>query len=179
MHTNPLKGLAEGGTFILQSSSTPEKVWADLPPAFRNTIREKKINFFIIDAFAVAKRNAPTPELATRMMGIAFIGAVAGHVEQVAHGASEQAILEKVRKQITKKFGSKGEAVVAGNMQVIKEGIESTQRVDYNGPAFADPYSEETKIPVRNVSLSASVSQTECASSCGLFDREYFSYNFV
>lgn len=175
VHTNPLKGLVEGGTFILQSSSTPEKVWAELPPVFRNTIREKKINFFIIDAFAVAKRNAPTPELATRMMGIAFIGAVAGHVEQVAHGASEQAILEKIKKQITKKFGSKGEAVVAGNMQVIQEGIESTQRVDYNDPAFADPFSNETKIPVRNVSLSASVSQTECASSCGLFDREYFN----
>jgi len=30
----------------------------------------------------VAKRHAPTPELETRMMGIAFIGAVAGSVDR-------------------------------------------------------------------------------------------------
>ena len=33
----------------------------------------------VIDAFTVAKKHAPSPELETRMMGIAFIGAVAGH----------------------------------------------------------------------------------------------------
>ena len=87
-HTNPLRGLTAGGTFILQSSATPEEVWQELPAQARKTIREKKINFLIIDAFAVAKKHAPIPELATRMMGIAFIGAVAGHVPQVSAGAS-------------------------------------------------------------------------------------------
>ncbi|WP_319241694.1 2-oxoacid:acceptor oxidoreductase family protein [uncultured Propionivibrio sp.] len=175
VHTNPLKGLAEGGTFILQSSGTPEQVWAELPAQFRKTIREKKINFFIIDAFAVAKRNAPTPELATRMMGIAFIGAVAGHVKQVAGGASQKAILEKVRKQIQKKFGSKGDAVVAGNMQVIEEGIQATQRVDYNAAAFTKIDAKPAPIVLRNVSLSSSMCQSSGSSTCGLFDREYFS----
>ena len=175
VHTNPLKGLAEGGTFILQSNATPEQVWSDLPAQARKTIRDKKINFFIIDAFAVAKRNAPTPELATRMMGIAFIGAVAGHVKQVSGGASQKAILEKVRKQITKKFGSKGDAVVAGNMQVIEEGIESTQRVDYNTAAFTKIDAKPAPIALRNVSLSTSLCQSSGSSSCGLFDREYFA----
>jgi len=175
VHTNPIKGLAEGGTFILQSSGTPEQVWAELPAQFRKTIREKKINFFIIDAFAVAKRNAPTPELATRMMGIAFIGAVAGHVKQVSGGASQKAILEKVRKQIQKKFGSKGDAVVAGNMQVIEEGIQATQRVDYNAPAFTKIDAKPAPIVLRNVSLSSSMCQSSGSSACGLFDREYFS----
>ncbi len=175
VHTNPLKGLAEGGTFILQSSSTPEEVWAELPPQTRKTIRDKKINFFVIDAFAVAKRHAPTPELATRMMGIAFIGAVAGHVKQVSAGAAPKVILEKVRKQITKKFGSKGEAVVAGNMEVIREGIESTIKVDYTAAAFTKMDAKPAPIALRNVSLSASLCQTGGSSSCGMFDREYFA----
>ncbi|MDR1935363.1 MAG: 2-oxoacid:acceptor oxidoreductase family protein [Candidatus Accumulibacter sp.] len=173
-HTNPLKGLAEGGTFILQSNSTPEKVWEELPAQARKTIREKKINFFVIDAFAVAKKHAPTPELATRMMGIAFIGAVAGHVRQVTAGASAEAILEKVKKQIAKKFGSKGAAVVDGNMEVIREGIEATRRVDYELPALKEIDAKPAPIMLRNVSLSASVCQPEGASVCGLFDREYF-----
>ncbi|MDR2450579.1 MAG: 2-oxoacid:acceptor oxidoreductase family protein, partial [Candidatus Accumulibacter sp.] len=174
VHANPLKGLSEGGTFILQSNSTPEKVWEDLPGEARKTIREKKINFFIIDAFEVARKHAPTPELATRMMGIAFIGAVAGHVKQVVAGASREDIAEKVKKQIAKKFGSKGAAVVEGNMDVIREGIEATRRVDYDQPAFREIDGKPAPILLRKVSLSASVCQPKGVSTCGLFDREYF-----
>ena len=174
-HTNPLRGLVEGGTFIMQSNATPEEVWQELPPQARKTIREKKINFFIIDAFAVAKRHAPTPELATRMMGIAFIGAVAGHVKQVSAGATADAILEKIRKQIAKKFGSKGGAVVEGNMAVIREGVEATCRVDYASAAYLKIDARPAPIALHNVSLSASMCQTAGSSGCGgLFDREYF-----
>ena len=174
-HTNPLRGLVAGGTFILQSSQSPEQVWQELPPQARKTIREKKINFFIIDAFAVAKKNAPTPELATRMMGIAFIGAVAAHVEQVSAGAAADAMLEKIRKQIAKKFGGKGQAVVDGNMAVIRDGAEATQRVDYEAAAFAKIDAKPAPIVLHNVSLSASLCQSSGSSGCGgLFDREYF-----
>ena len=174
-HTNPLRGLVAGGTFIMQSSATPEEIWAELPPQARKTIREKKINFFIIDAFAVAKKHAPTPELATRMMGIAFIGAVAGHVNQVSAGASAKVILEKIRKQIAKKFGGKGGAVVDGNMAVIREGVESTCKVDYTTAAFTKIDARPAPIALRNVSLSASMCQSTGSSGCGgLFDREYF-----
>lgn len=62
-HTNPLKGLVEGGTFILQSSLSPAQVWRELPTAARRTIRQKKITFLAIDAFEVAKRHAPDPAL--------------------------------------------------------------------------------------------------------------------
>ena len=174
-HTNPLKGLAAGGTFILQSGATPEEVWQELPTQARKTIREKKINFFIIDAFGVAKKNAPSPELATRMMGIAFIGAVAAHVGQVTAGASSEAIIEKVRKQIAKKFGSKGQAVVDGNMAVIRDGAAATQRVDYDSEAIRAIDAKPAPIALHNVSLSASMCQTAGSSGCGgLFDREYF-----
>ncbi|MBP6655201.1 MAG: 2-oxoacid:acceptor oxidoreductase family protein, partial [Propionivibrio sp.] len=174
-HTNPLRGLAEGGTFIMQSNATPEEVWAELPPTARKTIREKKINFLIIDAFGVAKRNAPTPELATRMMGIAFIGAVAGHVQQVSAGASADAILEKIQKQISKKFGAKGAAVVEGNMAVIREGLQSTTCVDYNAAAMKKIDARPAPIALHNASLSAAMCQPAGSSGCGgLFDREYF-----
>ncbi len=174
-HTNPLRGLAEGGTFIMQSNATPEEVWTELPPAARKTIREKKINFFIIDAFGVAKRNAPSAELATRMMGIAFIGAVAGHVQQVAAGASADAILEKIGKQIAKKFGAKGAAVVEGNMAVIREGLQSTTRVDYSAAAFKKIDARPAPIALHNASLSAAMCQPGGSSACGgMFDREYF-----
>ncbi|MDR1368141.1 MAG: 2-oxoacid:acceptor oxidoreductase family protein, partial [Candidatus Accumulibacter sp.] len=175
-HTNPLRGLAAGGTFILQSDAVPEEIWAQLPQHARKTIREKKINFLAIDAFGVAKRNAPTEELATRMMGIAFIGAVVGHVREVSAGASSGDVLEKVRKQIAKKFGAKGATVVESNMAIIREGIQSTHRVDYTLAALARIDANPAPIVLRNASLSASMCRLPGASeTAGLFDRDYFN----
>ena len=62
-HTNPLSGLAKGGTFILQSSLSTIEVWRELPAQARKTIRNNQIHFYVIDGFSVAKRHAPTPDL--------------------------------------------------------------------------------------------------------------------
>ncbi len=173
MHTNPLKGLVPGGTFMLQSDLSPAEVWAELPRYARRTIRERNIRFLVVDAFAVAKRHAPTAELETRMMGIAFIGAVAAHVDRVSAGASEEAILAKVGAQITKKFGSKGTKVVEGNMAVIREGIEATVAVDYDAPEFRAIDDAPPVLALHSISTSAET----CASSTGasaLFDPAYY-----
>ncbi|HEX8988003.1 MAG TPA: 2-oxoacid:acceptor oxidoreductase family protein [Rhodocyclaceae bacterium] len=175
-HTNPLKGLAAGGTFIMQTDLSAEELWAELPERARKTIREKKIRLYIVDAFAVAKKHAPTPELETRMMGIAFIGAVAGHVDRVSAGASNDAILDKIKAQISKKFGSKGGAVVEGNMAVIREGIEATHKVNYEAAAFAKAEAAAANAgSFRGVAISASMCRAgSCVESAGFGDRAYY-----
>ncbi|MEJ2123576.1 MAG: 2-oxoacid:acceptor oxidoreductase family protein [Alphaproteobacteria bacterium] len=173
-HTNPLKGLAEGGTFILQSSLPPQEAWRELPSSARKTIREKKLKFCIIDAFAVAKRHAPTSDLETRMMGIAFIGAVCGHVDRVVAGTSQETVLEKIRQQISYKFGSKGEKIVEGNMAVIRDGLEAVQLVNYDDPAFAEPNVEQTSASGRSIALSAKMCQVGCGASSSFLDPEYY-----
>jgi pyruvate-ferredoxin/flavodoxin oxidoreductase len=174
-HSNPLRGLVDGGSFVLQSNLTPLEVWRELPKNARETIRKKKIKMFIVDGFAVAKRHAPTPELETRMMGIAFIGAVCGHVDRITADGSIDAILAKVRQQISKKFGGKGGAVVEGNMEVIKEGLESTKPVDYSAPEFAAIDAAPAPKAMRSVSISAGMCRiNDVSSSQGIFDREYY-----
>ena len=174
-HTNPLKGLVEGGTFMVQTNLSPVEVWRELPERARQTIRDKKIKFYVLDGFAVAKRHAPTPELETRMMGIAFIGAVCGHVDRIVADASRDAILTKIRQLLSKKFGGKGAAVVEGNMAVIKEGLEATQHVDYNAPEFAVIETKHAPKTTRTVAISAEMCRLNAnASSSGFFDREYY-----
>jgi pyruvate-ferredoxin/flavodoxin oxidoreductase len=175
-HTNPLKGLVTGGTFIMQSDLSTEEVWRQLPKNARRTIRDRKIRFLVVDAFSVAKQHAPTPELETRMMGIAFIGAVAGHVDRVTQGATPEAIREKVRAQIAKKFGSKGAAVVEGNMAVIAGGIEATHVLDYDAPEIV-AVDQEVAAPrtMRTADVSASLCSTVGgARESGLFDPAYY-----
>jgi pyruvate-ferredoxin/flavodoxin oxidoreductase len=176
IHTNPLKGLADGGTFILQTSLTAEQLWAELPKYARRTIRDKRIRFFTIDAFEVARRHAPTPDLETRMMGIAFIGSVAANVDRVAHGAAREDILEKVRAQLEKKFGRKGEQVVESNMAVVADGIAATSRVDYDDPALlAIEERPVERTQLLTVALSASMCPSTTAErTSGLFDPAYY-----
>ncbi|MDR3068513.1 MAG: 2-oxoacid:acceptor oxidoreductase family protein, partial [Cellulomonas sp.] len=173
-HTNPLTGLVEGGTFILQSSLAPLEAWKSLPSYARRTIRERKIKLAVLDAFTVAKKHAPSAELETRMMGIAFIGAVTGHVERVAAGASADELREKVRAQIVKKFGRKGAAVVDGNMAVIDDGAVATHVIDYDAPEFRAADDEK---PAARVSGALSASMCATASTPrpqAIFDPAYY-----
>ncbi|EJW09392.1 Putative oxidoreductase, Fe-S subunit [Rhodovulum sp. PH10] len=174
-HTNPLRGLVAGGTFVLQSDLPPLEVWRQLPKRARQTIRDKKIKVLVVDGFKVAKAHAPTPELETRMMGIAFIGAICGHVDRIVADASRDVMLNKIRSQIAKKFGSKGAAVVEGNMAVIKEGAEATQVLDYTKPEFAEADSDVVKKIERSVAISAEMCRAAgVAPSAGFFDKDYY-----
>jgi len=175
-HTNPLKGLVEGGTLILQSHHTHLEVWAELPANARNTIREKNIKLYIVDAFGVAKKHAPTPELEIRMMGIAFIGAVCGHVDRISAKQSEQEIMDRVEQQVSKKFAAKGQNVIDSNLRVVKDGSAATHKIDYSGAKFT---AIEKLPPVQvgpGVEVSAKMARaTACSASNGLFDQQYYN----
>ncbi|MDR2453822.1 MAG: 2-oxoacid:acceptor oxidoreductase family protein [Bifidobacteriaceae bacterium] len=178
VHTNPLKGLVRGGTFILQSDQGPRQTWAALPAHARRAIRDREIKFLVVDAFAVAKKHAPSVELETRMMGIAFIGAVIGHVEAVKQGAGG-GVEDKVREQITKKFGRKGAAVVDGNLAVIADGISATTPVDYTDPAFEAAEAAPAPAPAGAGARGAALSAAMCpvarqAAAAPLFDPAYY-----
>jgi len=174
-HTDPLRGLAPDGTFILQSHETPLEVWKQLPTYARRIIRERRIHLYLVDAFGVAKKYAPAPDLEVRMMGVAFIGAVCGHVRQVVADVSEETILTRIRQQVTKKFGVKGEAVIESNMAVIREGLESTRKVDYADAAFA---AAEQPVPTPggpDIAVSASmVKAARGTATAALFDRDFY-----
>ena len=172
-HTNPLRGLVAGGTFMMQSNLSPLEVWQDLPEKARKTIRDKKIRFYVIDAFKVAQAHAPTPELQTRMMGIAFIGALCGKVERITSGAEEAAILTKVRQQIGKKFGGKGDAVVEGNMAVIRDGLSATVEIPYDEPEYQAAERDLVPKTVRGVGVSAAMCKVN-SSPTGIFDQDYY-----
>lgn len=174
-HSNPLRGLCQGGTFILQSNLDPVAVWKELPEQARKTIRDKAIKLFVIDAFEVAKKHAPTEDLETRMMGIAFIGAVCGSFDRVTEGATEEAVLNKIRSQIAKKFGAKGGPVVEGNMAVIRDGLKATRQIDYTQPEFV----EADKAPVHKSDRTVAISASMCRAGrspapSGFLDAEYF-----
>ncbi len=169
-HSNPLKGLVNGGTLILQSDQQPAQVWRDLPAHARRAIRDRGIRLLVLDAFAVARAHAPNPDLETRMMGIAFIGAILGNVAGLGEG-SAAAIEAEVRAELAKKFGRRGETVVEANLAVIRDGMKATL-VDYSDPAFDDGAPVVAKArPTLSVAMTPAVTVPRTS---GLFDPEYY-----
>ncbi|MDR0436093.1 MAG: 2-oxoacid:acceptor oxidoreductase family protein, partial [Propionibacteriaceae bacterium] len=171
-HTNPLKGLVEGGTLLMQSDRSPIDVWRTLPPAARKTIRDRKIKFYVIDAFGVARNHAPRPELEARMMGIAFIGAIVANVDRITKGSSREQVTELVRHEIEKKFGRKGADIVEGNMSVIKDGMDA-KAIDYDAPEFVaiDAEPQAGKLAVLSGRMTPELAAERGA---GLFDPGYW-----
>ncbi len=130
-HTNALAGLKEGGTFIIQSDlADPEKVWAAIPIAFQQTIVEKNIRVFFLDAFRIARDEATDPDLQLRMQGVAFQGAffAASPVLQ-QQGLDDAELLKAIRDQLEYKFGAKGARVVEDNMRVVKRGFDEVVEI--------------------------------------------------
>ncbi len=130
-HSNPLAGLAEGGVFIIQSELAAQEFWNTLPRLTQQTIRQRKIQVWYLDAFKIAAEEASKEDLKYRMQGTAFLGAFF-HAAPMVHraGLEEDQFLDAMRKQVEKKFGHLGQQVVEDNMRVIRRGYESLQRLD-------------------------------------------------
>ena len=162
LHTNALAGLKEGGVFIMQSEhASPEAVWASIPVPFQKIIIDKKIKFYYIDGFKIAREEATDAELQLRMQGIAFQGAffsVSPVMEQA--GLDDAKLLDAIREQLQEKFGSKGQRVVEDNMRVVKRGFDEIREI-VAGPLTEDSLAgkgagSEPPIPVMVKSLPQS-----------------------
>ena len=130
-HTNALAGLKEGGVFIIQRDQpSPDQVWSEIPERYQQTIVDKKIRLFYLDAFKIAREEATDSELQLRMQGIAFQGAffAASPVAQQA-GLSEEQLLQAIRSQLQHKFGDKGARVVEDNIRVVRRGYDEIREV--------------------------------------------------
>jgi len=129
-HSNPLAGLAEGGTFVIQSNLPPEELWASFPAWAQHTIRERELRVFYLDAFRIARDETDVADLQFRMQGNAFQGAffkTSGMMER--EGLAEAELFETIQKQLEKKFGHRGRTVVEDNFRVIRRGFDEVEEL--------------------------------------------------
>ncbi|HYD54470.1 MAG TPA: 2-oxoacid:acceptor oxidoreductase family protein, partial [Gemmatimonadaceae bacterium] len=130
-HSNPLAGLREGGVFVIQSDLDAESFWQTMPATARREIVDRKIKLYILDAFKIAASEASDAELRFRMQGAAFMGAFFATGPLLAQEElSEEKLFEGIREQMLKKFGAKGERVVADNLRVIRRGFDEIKPVE-------------------------------------------------
>jgi pyruvate-ferredoxin/flavodoxin oxidoreductase len=130
-HSNPLAGLREEGTFVIQSDQEPEEFWRSLPVESRREIRERGIRVHSLDGFRIAAEEASNPDLRYRMQGAAFMGAFfAASPLMEQEGLDEERLFGGIRAQLEKRFGHLGERVVEDNLRVIRRGFQEVREVE-------------------------------------------------
>jgi pyruvate-ferredoxin/flavodoxin oxidoreductase len=105
-----LKDLAPGGTFLLNSSLGPERVWGHLPETVQGRLIEQRAKFFVIDGNKVARDAGMGGRINTVMQTCFF--AIAGVLPA-------QDAIEAIKNSIRKTYAKKGEEIVEMNLRAV------------------------------------------------------------
>ncbi|MDQ3907891.1 MAG: pyruvate:ferredoxin (flavodoxin) oxidoreductase, partial [Acidobacteriota bacterium] len=105
-----LDAAGEGATFLLNSPFGPDEVWDQLPLPVQQEIIDKRIRFYVINAYGVARENNLGTRINTIMQTCFF--AISGVLPR------EEAIA-KIKESIKKTYGKRGEPVVRQNYAAV------------------------------------------------------------
>ena len=111
---------AEGAVFLLNSPEPPERVWDSLPREMQQQMIDKRIRFFCIDAYGVAREAQMGQRINTIMQTCFF--AISGVLP------GDQAIAA-IKEAVVKTYGSKGRRIVEFNHRAIDMALERLHEV--------------------------------------------------
>ena len=115
-----LKAAEPGATFLLNSPYGPDEVWDHLPRTVQRQIIDKKLRFFVIDGYQVAKDTGMGARVNTIMQTCFF--AISGVLPR------EEAIAA-IKHAIEKTYGKRGESVVRKNFAAVDEALSHLSEV--------------------------------------------------
>ncbi len=115
-----LKAARPGATFLLNALAGPDEVWDTLPRKVQKQIIDKKLKFYVIDAYKVAKETGMGVRINTVMQTCFF--AISGVLPR------EDAIAA-IKHAIEKTYGKRGEAVVKKNFAAVDASLDHLHEV--------------------------------------------------
>ncbi len=124
-----LGNIVEGGTFLLNSHYPKEEVWDKLPKKLQEAIIDKKLKFYVIDAYTVAKNSGMGQRINTIMQTCFF--AISGILPR------DEAI-EQIKKAIKKTYGAKGEEIVRKNFEAVDNTLANLFEVEVSDSATSE-----------------------------------------
>ena len=116
-----LKDLKDGGVFLLNTPFGLEETLAKLPRKVSQQIIDKKLNFYVIDGYSVAKETGMGSRVNTIMQTCFF--AISGVLTK------DEAIAQ-IKKSIKKSYGMKGDDIVNQNYKAVDKTLENLIKVD-------------------------------------------------
>jgi pyruvate-ferredoxin/flavodoxin oxidoreductase len=111
---------AEGAVFLVNTATAPDKAWHSLTRRMQQQIIAKKIAFYVIDAYVIAKQTGMGNRINTIMQTCFF--AISGVLPR-------DVAIEKIKLAAKKSYSKKGQAVVEANWKAIDETVANLHKV--------------------------------------------------
>ena len=130
-----LENAAPGAVFLLNAAGGADAVWDSLPREMQQQLVEKKIRFFAIDAYALAKQTGMGGRINTIMQTCFFaISGILPREEAIAH----------IKKAIEKSYGKRGPEVVRRNHELVDNSLAHLHEI----PVPEAPSAKRTRPPL-------------------------------
>ena len=115
-----LRSAIPGATFLLNAPFGPEEIWDKIPRKVQQDIIDKKLKFYVINAYDVAKETGMGSRINTIMQVCFFaISGVLPKKEAIA----------AIKNSIKKTYGIKGEEIVKRNFAAVDKTLENLHEV--------------------------------------------------
>ena len=124
-----LKNAASGATFLLNTPYKKDKVWTMLPQKVQEEIVHKKLKFYAINAYAVAKDTGMGNRINTILQTCFFA---------ISNVLPRAEAIEKIKEAIKESYGKKGETIVQKNYEAVNKTLANLFEVDYSGYAIGN-----------------------------------------
>ncbi len=118
-----------GAVFLLNAPYGPDEVWDHLPREVQEQIIEKRLKFYVIDAYKLAKEVGLGARINTIMQTCFF--AISDIIPL------EEAIA-RIKEAIRKTYGKRGETVVRKNFAAVDAALEHLHEVTYPNEVTTD-----------------------------------------
>ena len=116
-----LEAAMPGAVFLLNSAYSAAEVWDKLPRSTQEEMLRKKIEFYVIDGYKVAREAGMGTRINTIMQTCFF--AISGVLPR------DEAIAQ-IKKSIKKTYGKRGEAVVEKNFAAVDHALSHLEKVE-------------------------------------------------
>jgi pyruvate-ferredoxin/flavodoxin oxidoreductase len=121
-----LEEAEEGATFLLNTQTPADKAWDSLPVEFQKQIIEKKLKFYVIDAYKVAAETG---------MGLRINSIMQTCFFAISNIIPKDQAIASIKNAIKKTYGSKGDKIVQMNFDSVDKTLENLHEVKVPGRA--------------------------------------------
>ncbi|WP_455160606.1 pyruvate:ferredoxin (flavodoxin) oxidoreductase, partial [Treponema lecithinolyticum] len=118
-----------GASFLLNSPYDAKTVWSHIPVEQQQAIIDKKMQFYVIDAFKIAEKAGMGNRINVVMQAAYF---------KISGVLPEAEAVEYMKKFIEKSYGKKGADVVQKNIATIDMALAAVEKVDYPAKTEGD-----------------------------------------
>jgi pyruvate-ferredoxin/flavodoxin oxidoreductase len=116
-----LEHAEEGATVLLNAPYTPAKAWRELPREMQQTIIDKKLQLWVIDAYELAKKLGMGRRINTIMQSCFF--AISGVLP-------EEEAARQIKGAIERRYGKRGRTVVLSNFAAVDAALDAMSQVE-------------------------------------------------